>query len=110
MMRLMATNSAGQVLAMTDIVLPVSDEMDCKLCHSSGSGPAAEPTDGWMWESNPGRDYRLNILRIHDDFNASRTIFRQASAASGFNEAGLFATVMVDKRPILCASCHASEA
>ena len=110
MMRLMATNSAGQLLAMTDIVLPVSDEMDCKLCHASGSGPAAQPTEGWVWETNPGRDYRLNILRLHDEFNAARTNFQAATAANGFNEAGLYATVTVDKRPILCASCHASEA
>ena len=39
LMRLVARN-AGGVLATTDVVLPVSDEMDCRTCHASGSGPA----------------------------------------------------------------------
>lgn len=110
MMRLVATNSSGQVLAMTDIVLPVSDEMDCKLCHASGAGASAQPLQGWVWSPDPGRDYRLNILRLHDEKNGSKTAFRDALAANGFNSNGLFATVTVNQRPILCASCHLSEA
>ena len=42
MMRLTA-KSGGKVLATTDIVLPISDEMDCRACHASTSGPAARP-------------------------------------------------------------------
>jgi len=40
MMRLTARQGAT-VLATTDIVLPVSDEMDCRACHGSGSGDPA---------------------------------------------------------------------
>ncbi len=110
MMRLVATNSAGSVLAMTDIVLPVSDEMDCRLCHSSGSGPDAEPAVGWVWESDPGRDYRLNILRLHDQSNVSNPVYVVALSAGGFHTNGLFAQVTLHQKPVLCASCHLSEA
>lgn len=110
MMRLMATNNAGLVLAMTDIVLPVSDEMDCRLCHSSGSGPDAEPSDGWVWETDPGRDYRLNILRLHDQNNLMRPVYQAALSAGGFNPEGLYAHATVNQKSILCASCHLSEA
>jgi hypothetical protein len=110
MMRLRLKNNAGTTLATTDIVLPVSDEMDCKLCHSSGSGPAARPTAGWLYLTDPGRDYRLNILKLHDDREGGTTAFQTALAAAGFNSGGLYPTVAVDHRPILCAACHLSEA
>ena len=113
MMRLVATNSLGQVLATNDIVLPVSDEMNCRLCHLSGSGPAAQPAGGWVNDPNPGRDYRLNILRLHDErqWASNATLYAAALASStNFNPAGLYATVTVDKKPFICAKCHLSEA
>ncbi|MGE5234957.1 MAG: PKD domain-containing protein [Acidobacteriota bacterium] len=110
MMRLVARDAAGNVLATTDIVLPVSDEMNCKLCHTSGSDPAAQPVDGWVNDPNPERDYRLNILRIHDDRRGNSPSYQQALAAFGYNTAGLYPTVSVDGKPILCATCHSSNA
>ena len=112
MMRLVATNSLGQALATTDIVLPVSDEMNCRLCHLSGSGPAARPAAGWVNDPDPGRDYRLNLLRLHDErqWASNATLYAAALASNSFNAAGLFATVTVDKHPFICASCHLSEA
>lgn len=110
MMRLMVTNTSGHVLAMTDIVLPVSDEMDCKLCHASGSGPAAEPDLGWVWDAHPGRDYRLNILRMHDQFGLTNPVYVAALSTKGFNSEGLYATAAGDGQPVLCAACHLSEA
>ena len=53
MMRLVARNSGGDILATTRIVLPVSDEMTCSSCHSSGSGPAARPSGGWVEQPRP---------------------------------------------------------
>lgn len=110
MMRLMVTNASGQVLAISDIVLPVSDEMDCKLCHASGSGPDAEPQAGWVWAANPARDYRLNILRLHDAYQMTNSVYTDALATHGYASSGLYATVVEQGRPILCASCHLSEA
>ena len=46
--------------------------MDCRACHASGSGAAAEPGSGWVWNPDPERDYRLNILRLHDDLARRR--------------------------------------
>lgn len=112
MMRLVASNSLGAVIATTDIVLPVSDEMNCRLCHLSGSGLAARPDAGWVNDPNPGRDYRLNILRLHDErqWADNPRLYAVALASNSYNSAGLFATVTVDKRPFICASCHVSEA
>ena len=110
MMRLTAKNASGTMMATTDIVLPVSDEMDCKVCHASNSSPAAMPFTGWVNDPDPERDYRLNVLKLHDDINAGSAIYPGALAAKGYNAAGLYPTVIQDGKPILCAACHSSEA
>ena len=80
LMRLVARNQSGTVLATTDIVLPVSDEMSCFSCHASGSGTAAQPAAGWVNDPDPQRDMRLNILTS----SASGTVTprRQYSSAA----------------------------
>jgi len=108
LMRLRA-KAGSAPLAFNDIVLPVSDEMDCKLCHLSGSGPAAMPAAGWVNHPDPGRDYRLNILRLHDERQSGNPLYAEALTARVFQAAGLVATVSGGK-PILCAACHLSEA
>lgn len=109
LMRLVAKSGTNS-LANKDIVLPVSDEMDCRACHRSGAGPAAKPGAGWVNDPNPQRDYRLNILYLHDERSASSSTYQSALASKGFNANGLYATVMTDGKPILCAACHLSEA
>jgi hypothetical protein len=112
MMRLVARSSGGAELAYTDIVLPVSDEMDCVGCHSPAAGtPApAMPAGGWIADADPQRATRLNILKKHDDLQADNPTYATALATGGLNAAGLYATVSIDGKPILCASCHASAA
>ncbi len=66
MMRLIA-KSGSTPIATNDIVLPVSDEMDCRACHASGTMAAAQPAAGWVWSGISERDFRLNILRLHDE-------------------------------------------
>lgn len=110
LLRLVARDSAGTVLATARPVVPVSDEMDCKLCHASGSPEAAMPASGWQADPDQARDYRLNILRLHDDIRLGTMEFDNALTAAGCNPGGLHATVTLDQRPILCASCHLSEA
>lgn len=57
MMRLRAKRASdGVELASLDVVLPVSDEMDCRACHGSGAGPAAEPSAGWVYDPNASHD------------------------------------------------------
>ncbi len=110
LMRIAARDASGTLLASTSIVLPVSDEMDCSACHASGSGPAARPSGGWVYDPNPQRDYRRNIIRLHDDRNLSNPVYLSALAAAGYNPAGLTQTVEVDNKAVLCANCHLSEA
>jgi PKD domain/Bacterial Ig domain len=112
MMRLIAKNSSGVALATNDIVLPVSDEMDCRACHASGSMAAAKPAAGWVWSGIQERDFRLNIVRLHDEkvFASNAVLYAAALAARGFNPQGLYRGVVADNHPVLCAACHASEA
>ena len=109
MMRLVAKNTLGNVLASTDIVLPVSDELNCGVCHSSSSGnAAAKPRNGWVNNADPAKDLKLNILRKHDDQFGPTALFQTAATQAGYNPSGLEATVA--KTPILCARCHGSNA
>jgi hypothetical protein len=112
LMRVIARNAANQPIATNDIVLPVSDEMDCRACHASGTQAAAKPAAGWLWNGLPERDFRLNILRLHDEhqFAQHPALYQEALAARGFNAQGLYCGVVADGKPVLCAACHASEA
>jgi hypothetical protein len=110
MMRLVARDGTGTVVAATDIVLPVSDEMDCRSCHASGSSNAAQPGAGWAWDPDPERDYRRNILLLHDDEHLGDPDYQAALATVGYSVAGLHATAIDDGTSILCASCHLSNA
>ncbi len=116
MMRQIA-KSGTTPIATNDIVLPVSDEMDCRICHASGSQDAAKPVAGWVWSGIQERDFRLNILRLHDEhqFAQHHDVYVAALAAKPgngkhFNPQGLYRSVVVDNQPVLCAACHASEA
>jgi hypothetical protein len=110
LMRLTAKTTGGTVLATTDVVLPVSSEMDCRKCHSSGSGDAAKPANGWVNEPDSARDHRLNILRLHDRHVGTQP-YDDALAAKNYPPEGLEASVRANPpKPVLCAACHASEA
>jgi len=112
LMRMIAWNSANQPIATNDVVLPVSDEMDCRVCHASGTQAAAQSAAGWVWDGLPERDYRLNILRLHDEYQFALVpaLYAAALATNGYNPAGLYRRVTADGKPVLCALCHASEA
>ena len=111
MVRVVAKDTAGTVLATADVVLPVSDEMDCAKCHASTAASAdARPLAGW--ENNPDtlKDYKYNILRLHDDKHPINTTDLDTLAAKGYSYgASLYATAK-SGTPILCAACHSSNA
>ncbi len=109
MMRFTARDASGNVLASTDVVLPVSDEMDCRTCHASGGSPAARPAIGWAFDPDAIKDVKLNVLAIHDQHQAANAKYRDALAAQGYLATGLRATTLGGK-PILCARCHPSNA
>lgn len=111
LMHVAATNG-GIAAAATDVVLPVSVEMNCRLCHASGSEDAARPVPDWEWNPVPTRDYRLNILRLHDQirFAEMPAAYTNVLAARGYRTNGLYASAAKGGHPVLCASCHLSEA
>ena len=108
--QLTARDSGGNALARTTIVLPVSDELDCAACHASGTNLLAKPAAGWAYDTDPAKDYKWNILRLHDDKNLGTPLFTSALSHAGYNAAGLYATAKNDGKPVLCATCHPSNA
>lgn len=113
MVKVVARDNSGNRLAETTAVLPVSDEMDCRKCHSSTSGyDDAKPTAGWVNLSDGEKDYKFNILRLHDEkFPGAVSDHTSSLSAKGwnYNSAGLETTAS-NGTPVLCASCHLSNA
>ncbi|RME99177.1 MAG: hypothetical protein D6768_15640 [Chloroflexi bacterium] len=77
---LVVKDTAGNVLATTRTVAPVSTEMHCEHCHNDGGKAAPGISTGVV---------KQNILTLHDQ------------------EEG---TTLMDQRPVLCAGCHSSNA
>jgi len=112
MVRVTAKDSSGAVVASVNTVLPVSDEMDCKRCHASNLAPDAQPTQGWVNSADPEKDFKLNILRVHDEKQPTAVSSNLAALQEkgyDYNSSGLEATV-AQGTPILCAVCHSSNA
>ncbi|GLI39379.1 cytochrome C [Geobacter hydrogenophilus] len=110
MVKVEARDGRGVLIATTFTVLPVSDELACSKCHTSGVGdPMAQPSPDWVFDANPVKDWRRNILRLHDTKNGATPLYADALAQKGYLPAGLLATSDAGT-PILCAGCHPSNA
>lgn len=109
LVRVVAKDSAGNQLAQARVVLPVSDEMSCSSCHASNSSSAAKPAAGWINDPNSEVDWKKNILRLHDEKQASDSVFKAALSTMGYPASGLLASANAGK-PVLCGSCHSSNA
>jgi len=107
---IVARDNASNILATTNIVLPVSDEMDCRTCHASDSSGNARPAAGWAYDPNGERDYRLNILLKHDEHLSQADGYDTALHRAGYDVNGLYPTVTQHGISILCARCHSSNA
>ncbi len=114
MVTVSAKDSNGTLLARTTVVLPVSDEMNCKVCHSSNDNyTATKPSAGWEYDPDIEKDYKYNILKLHDDrfpnaVSDNQTTLKTAGY-NNYDNAGLYSSVK-NGNPILCATCHASNA
>ncbi|OGS82816.1 MAG: hypothetical protein A2061_11050 [Gallionellales bacterium GWA2_59_43] len=113
MIQVVAKNTAGQVLATTKVVLPVSDSMACRGCHTSNTAGnaaanAARPVAGWVFDPDPLKDWKKNILRLHDEKQAGNPTYANALQAKGYPD-GLFNSAVAGK-PVLCVACHLSNA
>ncbi len=85
--QLIATEiSTGKEIARATVVAPVSTEMNCDDCHY----------DGGVEEIATGR-VETNILTLHDEENMDE----YPPGHEG---------PLMDRRPVLCAECHASNA
>lgn len=105
-----AKDSSGNVVASTKAVLPVSDEMNCKKCHSSNSDwISAKPKNGWTNNQNNVEDYKLNILKLHDDNHSIEKYLDELKSLGYDYNSSLYETAK-SGTPILCSSCHRSNA
>jgi hypothetical protein len=82
----------GKLLARTIAVAPVSTEMHCDRCHSD-KGSATK-----QGKIKPTGSANTNILALHDKLNSDK-----------YADLGYKGTLM-SNRPVLCASCHGSNA
>lgn len=111
MIKVIARNSSGQIIAQTTAVLAVSDEMSCKTCHASGSNPAARPAGGWVnYVNDPAKDVKFNILKLHDRHVIPATMLAELQARGYHYKSSLYQTTQALNNPVLCAACHASNA
>jgi len=81
-------NKTGQTI---QVVLPVSDEINCAQCHMQGMDGTVNLPDGGSMDTN------LNILMVHDYYHG----------VTGLSSTG---PDLVSMQPVLCAQCHSSNA
>jgi len=110
MVKVTALDSSGTAIASSNAVLPVSSEINCFTCHASVTGSAAaKPTAGWVnLTPNSEEDWRLNILRLHDQKNVG-TSYASLLTQKGYGTS-LESSARDNGKPILCDSCHNSNA
>lgn len=117
-------NTAANVRASVDIVLPVASEADCRNCHNGVDGRASvfasvtKYANGTLWpiaqESDaPGPDKinnasKINILRLHDAKWGPR--YTSSAGAPTPCVSGVESSCLDKRRAIQCSQCHYSPA
>jgi uncharacterized protein YceK len=109
MVNVVAKDLQGNLLASTQVVLPVSDEMDCRKCHASDSHTDAIPNGGWENSPDALKDFKLNILKLHDDKHDVSS-YLSGLQANGYDYSSSLYQTALQGTPILCAACHKSNA
>jgi hypothetical protein len=110
MVKIVAKDSTGKGIASSNAVLPVSSEINCFSCHASTTGSAAaKPAAGWVnLAAGSEQDWRLNILRLHDEKNAGPN-YTTLLTRMGFGTS-LESSAYANGKPVLCDTCHNSNA
>ncbi|MDD2828334.1 MAG: hypothetical protein PHW18_02030 [Sulfuricurvum sp.] len=109
MVKVVARDATGTIIATTKVVLPVSDEMSCVTCHASNSVAAAKPTAGWINNTaSVEKDWKQNILRLHDQKHP--TAISDAGMAGTYKNGSTLLANADAGQPVLCAKCHKSNA
>ncbi len=109
MVKVVARDSSGNILGAASAVLAVSDEMNCAACHASGSNSAAQPAAGWEYNPDSAKDVKFNILKKHDERWTIASYLPALQAKGYVYQASLYQTAKAGT-PILCASCHGTNA
>ncbi len=91
LIRVRMDGNTSEVLAESTVVAPVSSELVCINCHSD-TGDATT-----RYPISPTGKVETNILTLHDYLNMS-------------NYPAGHTGPLMDRRPILCAECHSSNA
>jgi len=92
-------NGSGAVLATADAVVPVSTEVDCRDCHTLGTVGA----DSAARASGPAFVAPASADRVDVEAAAKHNILALHDFEHG-------TTFIADDQPVLCASCHRSNA
>lgn len=105
-----AVDSSGKTIASSNAVLPISSEINCDTCHASNTGStAARPVAGWV-TLTPGseQDWRMNILRLHDEKNTGNVNYAGLLTKKGYGSS--LESSAANGKPVLCDTCHNSNA
>ena len=111
MVKVIAKDTNGVILTSANIVLPVSDEMDCAKCHASSvTSTDAKPIAGWENNPNTLKDYKFNILKLHDENHVISQADLDTLKTGGYDYNSSLYNTAKSGTPILCAACHSSNA
>jgi hypothetical protein len=94
-------SSRRTVLAQLTVVAPVSTELRCGNCHSDDM----DATSKYAPDVQPTGKIETNILAIHDYLNKDN----YATYLADYPDL-LAKTPLMDHQPVLCATCHGSNA
>jgi hypothetical protein len=109
MVKIVARDLQGNLLATAGIVISVSDELTCSKCHASDSDQYAKPKSGWEHDPDPAKDVKLNAIKLHDDRVDIRPYLSQLQQMGYFYQDTLYSTAKSGTL-ILCAACHSTNA
>ncbi len=92
LMKVTARDGSGNFLSSIPVVLPVSTEFHCNVCHETGSDAASPgfhgvPAAKWSHKPDLNSRVRENVLTLHDAMNG---------------------TNLIGQTPVLCFRCHYS--
>ena len=114
LVRVMALDSTGKQVATSNPVAPISSEIQCVQCHGSSSGRSdalpkgTAPNAGPVNLTDVEKDWRFNVLRLHDQLNLGNPIYVGLLSKKSYG-ASLESSAQ-GGRPVLCDTCHNSNA
>lgn len=109
MVKVTAHDSSGKDIVSSNTVLPISSEINCDICHASNTGStAARPAAGWINPTSDPQDWRMNILRLHDEKNIGKAGYASLLTKKGYGDS--LESSAANGKPVMCDTCHNSNA